>query len=96
MANPNEIEIQLHRHDCLLLNGSNYRVEIWNKTKYNGQYSHSASDCCFGYGISISDAFSDLLGKIVEYEGKSWKTIYRRHVGLLIERIISWENEQLK
>lgn len=96
-ANPERHEIQIRRWDGWeLLDGCPYRAEIWNMTKYNGSHMHTYGDIVFGVGLTIADAFSDLLRNIVAYERISEKTIYRNNFRILLKRIREWEDDERK
>ena len=94
-ATPELYEIHLRRWDGWLIDdGIQYIAEAYNRKKYPDFYcSKNGTDLAHGKGVSISDAFSDLLRHIVEYEDFSSKTIYIHNFRLLRERILQWENE---
>lgn len=94
-ANPEHHEIQIRRWDVWeVFDCCPYRVEIWNKTKYNGRYVHTNGDIEFGVGLTIADAFSDLLRNIVAYERISEKTVFRNNFRVLLKRIRKWEDDE--
>ena len=97
-ATPELYEIHLRKWDGWLTDdGTLYRAEAFNRKKYPDYYcSQNGVDIGHGAGISISDAFSDLLRKIIEYEDFSSKTIYLHNFKLLRYRINDWDNDKRK
>lgn len=94
-ANPEHHEIYLRRWDGWVVHdGCPYKAEIWNMTKYNGKYVHAKGDIEFGVGLTIADAFSDLLRNIVAYERISEKTVFRNNFRVLLKRIRKWEDDE--
>ena len=94
-ANPEHHEIQIRRWDGWEVHdGCPYHAEIWNKTKYNGKYVHTTGDIEFGIGLTIADAFSDLIRNIVAYERISEKTVFRNNFRVLLKRIRKWEDDE--
>lgn len=94
-ANPEHHEISIRRYDGWEIHdGCPYHAEIWNLTKYNGKHVHTTGDIVFGVGLSIADAFSDLLRNIVAYERISEKTVFRNNFRVLLKRIRKWEDDE--
>jgi len=97
-ATPELYEIHLRRWDgWISYDGTQYRAEAFNRKKYPDLYcSQNGVDIGHGAGVSISDAFSDLLRKIIEYEDFSSKTIFLHNFKLLHDRIYEWEHNKRK
>ena len=72
------------------LRGMEYKVEIWNLGKYDGRHVlHNGDDVSHANGVSISDAYSQLLRNIMRKEGC-------RYVRDLQHKIWSWEDAKKK